>query len=63
MLQTIEATIEGIETAIRNGMSQRTRNEQELDARRHALAEASRGLDAVKESLLEIRAAITLHDA
>jgi GTPase SAR1 family protein len=56
MLKKIDATIEGISTAIEKGMKQRTRSEQEVEERKHTLAQTAEKLDEIKESLFRIRA-------
>jgi hypothetical protein len=57
MLQKIEAAIEGIGSAIEKGMTQRTKSEHEVEARKQVLAETAEKLDEIKDRLTHIRAA------
>lgn len=56
MLQKIDATIEGISAAIEKGMQQRSKGEQEVEARQRLLGETARTLDEVNSRLTRIRA-------
>lgn len=58
MLQRIEATIEGISTAIEKGMNQRSKGEKEVEKRKHELSEAVQKLDDVRGKLMEIKESI-----
>jgi len=51
----IEATIEGISTAIDKGMTQRTRGEKEANERKSQLSQVLSQLDGVKERLIQIQ--------
>lgn len=55
MLQRIEATIEGIGTAIAKGMSQRSRSEKEATERKKEVTELLAQLDGIKDSLMKLR--------
>ena len=55
MLQRIEATIEGIGTAVEKGMTQRSRSEEELRKRGLELAGALKKLDDMRARLIHIR--------
>ncbi len=55
MLQRIEATIEGISTAIEKGMNQRSKGEDELEKREHELSEVMQILDKIRDKLVEIK--------
>jgi Mg2+ and Co2+ transporter CorA len=55
MLQRIEATIEGIGTAVEKGMTQRSRSEEEIGKRSRELAETLRALDEMRDRLKRIR--------
>lgn len=55
MLQKIEATIEGIESAIKKGMEQRSRGEREVEERKAQLMEVSQRLNELSNWLLHIR--------
>lgn len=55
MLQKIEATIEGISTAIEKGVSRRNRGEQEVEARKRILAETTQKIDAIRNALHDIK--------
>ncbi|MGE5173054.1 MAG: dynamin family protein [Betaproteobacteria bacterium] len=54
MLQKIEAAIEGISTAIEKGMQQRSKGEQEVEARQRMLAETAEKLDRLSTRLTTI---------
>ncbi len=58
MLQKIEATIEGIETAIKKGMSQREMGEKELLERKKILHEMREKIDSIKNILNRIKTEI-----
>ena len=58
MLQRIEATIEGIGTAVEKGMTQRSRSEEEVENRGRELGESLQALNEMRDRLVEIR-----HDA
>ncbi len=55
MLQRIEATIEGISTAIEKGMNQRNKGEKEVEKRKQALSETAQKLDDARDNLLAIK--------
>jgi GTP-binding protein EngB required for normal cell division len=55
MLQKIDATIEGISAAIGKGMTQRSKGQGEVEARRQALAGTAEKLDEIKERLMRVR--------
>lgn len=55
MLQRIEATIEGISTAIKKGMSQGAKGEKEVEERRQLLLETTKKLSELKDKLMEIK--------
>ncbi|MCL4491148.1 MAG: dynamin family protein [Nitrospirae bacterium] len=55
MLQRIEATIEGIGTAVEKGITQRSQGEREIEERKQVLSEISRKLDAIRDRLIAIR--------
>jgi GTP-binding protein EngB required for normal cell division len=55
MLQRIEATIEGISTAIEKGMNKRSRGEKEVEERKQVLLEMSQKLNEINNKLLKIR--------
>ena len=55
MLQRIEATIEGIETAIKKGMGQRSMGEKEVEERKRVLKEMSQKLNEISDRLMYIK--------
>ncbi|MFN3478932.1 MAG: dynamin family protein [Thermodesulfovibrionales bacterium] len=55
MLQRIDATIEGIETAIKKGMEQRNRGEKEVEERKQILLETSQKLNEIGDRLMYIK--------
>lgn len=55
MLQRIDATIEGIETAIKKGMSERQEGEEKAEERGNAIREVMERIDAIREGLEGIR--------
>lgn len=55
MLQRIEATIEGIDTAVEKGLTERSKGESELEKRKHELSETAKRLDNVKNKLMKIK--------
>ena len=55
MFQKIDATIEGIGTAIEKGVTKRSSGEHEVEARKQTLAETARKLDEIKDRLMQIR--------
>lgn len=55
MLQKIEATIEGISTAIEKGMNQRSRGEKEVEERKQVLSGMMQKLNKINERLTEIK--------
>lgn len=55
MFQKIDATIEGIGTAIEKGVTKRSSGEQEMDSRKEALAETAKNLDGIRGRLMRIR--------
>ncbi len=56
MLQKIDATIEGIEAAIKKGMSQRERGEKEVEERKKIICETMEKIDSLKDRLNRIKA-------
>ncbi len=56
MFQKIDATIEGLASAIEKGMTQRSKGSQEVEARKRTLAETTRKLDGIKSRLARIKA-------
>jgi GTPase SAR1 family protein len=57
MFQKIDATLEGIASAIEKGMAQRSKGAQEVEARRQTLYETTRKLDEIKDRLTRISSA------
>ncbi|MFZ5996976.1 MAG: dynamin family protein [Nitrospirota bacterium] len=55
MLQKIEATIEGISTAIEKGVNQRSGGEEEVEKRKRILAETAQKIDAIRDALNGIK--------
>ncbi len=55
MLQRIEATIEGIDTAVEKGITQRSRSERETEERKRELSGIAGKLDELKERLVSIK--------
>jgi hypothetical protein len=55
MLLRIEATIEGIGTAIEKGIAQRSRGEKEAAERKNEVSEILARLDAIKDRLTKLR--------
>ena len=55
MLQRIEATIEGIGTAVEKGMTQRSRSEEEVEKRSRELGQSLRTLDEIRNRLITIK--------
>jgi hypothetical protein len=55
MFQKIDATIEGISTAIEKGVTKRSSGEQEVDSRKETLAETAKKLDEIRDRLMGIR--------
>lgn len=55
MRQRIEATIEGISTAIEKGMSQKTKGEHAVEERKIVLLESERKMNEIREKLVKIR--------
>ncbi len=54
MFQKIDATIEGIGTAIEKGVTKRSSGEREVESREEMLAEAGKTLDEIKERLMQV---------
>jgi len=59
MLQRIEATIEGISTAIEKGMSQKSKGEKAVDERKAVLLEAGQRINEIKDRLIKIQQQIS----
>jgi len=57
MFQKIDATIEGIASAIEKGMTQRSKGTQEVEERKRLLAGTTGKLDEIKNRLARIKAA------
>lgn len=55
MLQKIEATIEGIESAIKKGMEQRSRADKEVEERKQVLMEMSQRLNETGDRLAQVK--------
>jgi hypothetical protein len=55
MRRRIEATIEGIRTAIDKGMTQRSGGEKEATERKSQVSQVLTQLDGVKERLIQIQ--------
>ncbi|MBM4141239.1 MAG: hypothetical protein FJ242_07135 [Nitrospira sp.] len=55
MRQRIEATIEGISTAIEKGISQKSKGEKAVEERKVYLLENERKMNELKENLINIR--------
>lgn len=55
MLQRIEATIEGISTAIKKGMNQRTKGEEKVEERKSYLLDLSQKLYEIRDGVLKIK--------
>jgi hypothetical protein len=55
MLQKIDATIEGIESAVKKGMEQRSRGEKEVEERKEELSGIAVKLDGLKERLSTLK--------
>ncbi len=55
MLQKIEATIEGIASAIEKGLKQKSKGEGEVEERKQELAETAERLNGIRDRLLHIR--------
>jgi FKBP-type peptidyl-prolyl cis-trans isomerase 2 len=55
MLQRIEATIEGISTAIDKGMSQKSKGEKAVEERKAGLLENEHKMNEITEKLIKIR--------
>lgn len=58
MLQRIEATIEGIETAIKKGMEQRNKGEEKVEERKKVISETMQKMNGISETLTKVRAEI-----
>ncbi|MDA8087808.1 MAG: dynamin family protein [Nitrospiraceae bacterium] len=56
MLRRIEATMEGISTAIQTGMSRRSKGEEEVGRRKEAISLISGKLENINRRLLDIKA-------
>jgi GTPase Era involved in 16S rRNA processing len=55
MLQRIEATIEGISSAIEKGMAQRSKGEKDVEERKAVLLEEGKRMNEIKERLIQIQ--------
>jgi GTPase SAR1 family protein len=62
MLLRIEATIEGISTAIEKGIAQRSKGEKEATERKHEVAAIMARLDETKGTLMKLREECGLFD-
>ncbi|MFO7666484.1 MAG: dynamin family protein [Desulfobacterales bacterium] len=58
MLRRIDATIEGIATAIKKGMTQREKGEQDVSKRKEELDKTARKQSQIKASLMRIKKAV-----
>jgi archaellum component FlaC len=56
MFQKIDATMEGIASAIEKGMTQQSKGTQEVEERKRLLAETTGRLDEIKNRLARIKA-------
>ncbi|HDO25637.1 MAG TPA: hypothetical protein ENG95_03195 [Nitrospirae bacterium] len=59
MLQKIEATIEGISSAINKGLTEKSKGETIVQKRKADLSETARRIDILKGSLIRIRQQVT----
>ena len=59
MLQRIEATIEGISTAINKGMSQKSKGEKAVEERKAVLLENEHKINEIREKLVKIKQQIS----
>lgn len=60
MLQRIEATIEGISSAIEKGMAQRSKGEKEVEERKAVLIENEKKMNGVKEKLIQLQRQVSI---
>ena len=58
MLRRIEATMEGISSAIQTGMDRRSKGEEEVGRRKEAISINSRKLDEINSKLIGIKTAV-----
>lgn len=58
MLQKIDATIEGISAAIEKGMAQRSKGEQEVEARKEELYGTAGKLESLQKRLIDIKSSV-----
>jgi len=58
MFQKIDATIEGIASAIEKGMMQRSKGAQEIEVRKRMIVETTGKLEEIKRRLAQIKAAV-----
>ena len=58
MVRKMRSTLEGISTALENGMQQRAHGEKEVAQRQSDLSEELLKVDALREHLLTVREAI-----
>lgn len=62
MLQRIEATVEGIETAIKRGMAERNKGLEEVEDRKRSLYKTMVRMDSLREKLESIKVEISSGD-
>jgi hypothetical protein len=59
MLQRIEAAMEGISKAIETGMSRKLQGEKAVEEQKAVLLEKEKGMDEIREKLMQIRVNIS----
>jgi len=60
MLQRLEATIEGISTAIEKGLSQKSKGEKAVEDRKAVLTKNEKEMNEVKEKLIQLQKQVSL---
>jgi hypothetical protein len=60
MLRRIEATVEGISTAVEKGMSRTSESEREATERKEEISDTLARLNAIRDDLMELRDDATL---